>query len=238
MERKEMQENVSDMDWTGLEANINEVGYGVIKSLLTEQECLTLTEAYSQKTLYRKKIIMARHGFGRGEYQYYNYPLPRLIEKARNEIYIKLSTIANKWIDTSSHNTKYPSTLEQYLLKCHEAGQDEPTPLILKYEEGDYNCLHQDLYGDHIFPLQVAILLSKQTKDFTGGEFIVAERSSSLAQAHVVSIDQGDAVIFPVAYRPVKNKRNGYSKVLMRHGVSRIHSGRRFTLGIIFHDSK
>ncbi len=181
---------------------------------------------------------MARHGFGRGEYKYFRYPLPELIGLLRTELYPKLADIANRWNDEMKIAVQYPSRHEDFLARCHAAGQDKPTPLLLQYQEGDYNCLHQDLYGEHVFPIQVAILLSQPDEDFTGGEFILTEQRPRMqSRAEVVPLRRGDAVAFAVHHRPVKGTRGSY-RVNMRHGVSRLRSGQRHTLGIIFHDAK
>ena len=180
---------------------------------------------------------MQRHSFGRGEYQYFRYPLPRVVERLRQEIYPHLSAIANRWRERLDEEGRFPPSLAAYLDHCHKAGQQRPTPLLLKYGPGDYNCLHQDLYGDLVFPVQLTVLLSSPEEDFSGGEFLLVEqRPRAQSRGEVVPLQQGEAVIFPVHHRPVEGSRGPY-RVTMRHGVSRLHSGQRYTLGIIFHDA-
>ncbi len=226
------------LDWTQIESDINELGYATIKNILPPESCLDIQTCYVRDSMFRSHIKMARHGFGQGEYKYYSYPLPPEVERLRREFYPPLAQIANNWNLTNKDNTIYPDDHQTYLEACHSAGQGRPTPLILKYGEGDYNCLHQDLYGAQIFPLQVALLLSQPENDFTGGEFILTEQRPRMqSRVEVVGLDQGDAVIFPVRYRPKQGTRGTY-KVNMRHGVSRVKSGARYTLGIIFHDAE
>ena len=193
---------------------------------------------YPQEDGYRTKIVMARHGFGRGEYKYFAYPLPPLLDELRHALYPKLVPIANRWNKQLGIDVSYPCTLAAFLERCHRAGQTRPTPLILEYGEGDYNCLHQDLYGDHVFPLQIAILLSQPGEDFFGGEFVMTESNPGHQRADVVPLRQGDAVAFTVNQRPAAGKRGTTRKVAMRHGVSRIRSGQRHTVGLIFHDAR
>ncbi|MBN9015305.1 MAG: 2OG-Fe(II) oxygenase, partial [Rhizobiales bacterium] len=187
---------------------------------------------------FRSRIVMARHGFGRGEYKYFNYPLPEPIAHLRPALYAPLSQIANRWNATMGIDVRYPATHDEFLARCHEAGQTRPTPLLLQYVTDDYNCLHQDLYGEHVFPLQVAVLLSEPGRDFTGGEFVLTEQRPRMqSRAEVVPLTQGDAVVFAVHHRPVQGTRGSY-RVNLRHGVSRLRSGHRHTVGIIFHDAK
>jgi hypothetical protein len=193
---------------------------------------------YAEDDLFRSRVVMARHGFGRGEYKYFAYPLPDLLAKMRSDLYPKLAHVANRWNMEMGIAIQYPKVHAEFLRRCHEAGQSRPTPLLLQYEAGDYNCLHQDLYGDHVFPLQVAILLSEPGRDFDGGEFVLTEQRPRMqSRASVVPLRQGDGVVFAVHHRPVRGTRGAY-RVNLRHGVSEIRSGRRHTLGIIFHDSK
>ncbi|RZS78906.1 2OG-Fe(II) oxygenase [Pigmentiphaga kullae] len=224
-------------DWPGIEQSLDAQGNAVLPSLLTAGQCDGLAALYAREDGYRARIVMARHGFGRGEYKYFAYPLPPLLDQLRHALYPRLAPIANRWNRQLKIGAQYPHDLDAYLRRCHEAGQTRPTPLILQYGEGDYNCLHQDLYGDHVFPLQVAILLSEPGRDFTGGEFIMTELSNKGHRADVVALRKGDAVVFTVNQRPAMGRR-GTRKVAMRHGVSRIRSGHRHTVGLIFHDAK
>jgi uncharacterized protein len=225
------------IDWREIEGSLEERGYAVTPPLLNAAECRGLAGLYTQDGAFRSRVIMQRHAFGRGEYQYFRYPLPSLIEGLRHAIYPHLAMIANRWSERLREEARFPSALDAYLAHCHAAGQDRPTPLLLKYKEGDYNCLHQDLYGDLVFPLQLTVLLSDPGKDFSGGEFLLVEqRPRAQSKGEVVPLGQGEAVIFPVHHRPVEGTRGAY-RVTMRHGVSRLRSGRRYTLGIIFHDA-
>ena len=225
------------MDWAGIEADLNAHGCAVIPELLKRSDCLALRDLYPHGDLFRSRIVMARHGFGKGEYKYFRYPLPEKVAELRTELYPHLAGIANRWSEMLGAEERYPSEHAGYLQRCHEAGQTNPTPLLLAYTAGDYNCLHQDLYGDLVFPLQVAVLLS-QPGDFTGGEFLLTEQRPRMqSRAEVVPLGTGDAVVFPVHHRPVRGGRGVY-RVNMRHGVSRIRSGNRHTLGIIFHDAQ
>jgi len=224
-------------DWASIERSLNVHGNAVLLGLLTAEQCNTLAALYPQEEGYRSRIVMARHGFGRGEYKYFAYPLPPLLERLRHELYSWLAPIANRWNLQSGIDVQYPDNLAAFLQRCHQVGQTRPTPLILQYDEGDYNCLHQDLYGDHVFPLQAAILLSEPGRDFTGGEFVMTESSNKAQRADVVALRQGDAAVFTVNQRPAVGRR-GPRKLAMRHGVSRIRSGRRHTLGLIFHDAR
>jgi uncharacterized protein len=212
-------------------------GSAVMPGLLTVEQCNEVAALYCRADGFRARIVMARHGFGRGEYKYFEYPLPTLLDGLRNALYPWLAPIANRWNLQLGIDSQYPNELDPFLQQCHEAGQTRPTPLMLQYGEGDYNCLHQDLYGAHIFPLQVAILLSEPGRDFTGGEFVMTELSCREQRAEVVPLRQGDAVVFTVNQRPAMGRR-GICKVAMRHGVSRVRSGRRYTVGLIFHDAR
>lgn len=229
---------VASFDWNNVVSTLDTNGNAVLPNLLTARQCDELAALYPQETGYRTRVVMARHGFGRGEYKYFAYPLPPLLDQLRHELYPLLTPIANRWNQQLGIEMQYPDELEAFLERCHQAGQIRPTPLILEYGIGDYNCLHQDLYGDHVFPLQVAILLSKPGQDFTGGEFVMTENAADVQRADVVNLRQGDAVVFAVNQRPSAGKRGGTRKVAMRHGVSRIRSGKRHTVGLIFHDSR
>ena len=212
-------------------------GCAVINNVLTPIDCAALIQSYGQDDLFRSRVVMARHGFGRGEYKYFAYPLPRILASLRTTFYPTLATIANRWNEAIGVETMFPREHAEYLQRCHQARQTKPTPLLLQYGEGDYNCLHQDVYGELVFPLQMAFLLSEPGRDFTGGEFVLTEQRPRMqSRAEVVPLKRGDAVVFPVHHRPVKGTRGVY-RVNMRHGVSRLRSGRRYTLGIIFHDA-
>jgi hypothetical protein len=224
-------------DWVGIERSLDAHGNAVLPGLLTAKQCDAIAKFYPQEEGYRARIVMARHGFGRGEYKYFAYPLPPLLDTLRVAVYPMLALIANRWNRQLGIDTQYPEELDAFLQRCHRAGQVKPTPLILEYGEGDYNCLHRDLYGEHVFPLQVAILLSEPGRDFVGGEFVMTETSARRQRADVVALGQGDAVVFTVNQRPAKGQR-GIRKVAMRHGVSCIRSGKRHTVGLIFHDAK
>jgi len=229
--------HIDTFDWNAAEDALNDVGSAVLPSLLTHDACDALTALYPQERLYRSRVVMERHGFGRGEYQYFAYPLPDLIAQLRTALYPPLAAIANRWNQAMDIDVRYPAEHADFLRRCHEAGQLRPTPLILQYGPGDYNCLHQDLYGEHVFPLQVAILLSEPGIDFTGGEFVMTEQRPRMqSRPEVVPLRKGDAVVFAVHHRPVQGTRGTY-RVNMRHGVSRLRSGQRHTVGIIFHDA-
>ncbi|MBI4904775.1 MAG: 2OG-Fe(II) oxygenase [Acidobacteria bacterium] len=213
-------------------------GFAILPRLLNPGECRETAAWYSDSALFRSRVIMARHGFGRGEYQYFDYPLPQRVAALRTEMYERLAPVANRWSEMLKSEVRYPPTHAEFLARCHGAGQTRPTPLLLQYEAGDYNCLHQDLYGEHVFPLQLAVLLSEPGADFTGGEFVLTEQRPRMqTRASVVPLRQGDGVVFAVHHRPVQGTRGVY-RVNMRHGVSPVLSGRRHTLGIIFHDGK
>jgi hypothetical protein len=232
-----IESRVAALNWQEIAASIEAHGAGASGVLLTEEECAGLATSYDTAGLYRSRVVMARHGFGRGEYRYFAYPLPLLVQKLRDALYERLAPVANAWQGALGLPARFPPTHREYLQLCHAAGQRQPTPLILKYGEGDYNCLHQDLYGERVFPLQVAFLLSKPGEDFTGGEFVLTEQRPRMqSRAEVVSLRQGEGVIFPVHHRPVRGTRGIY-RTAMRHGVSRVRSGQRFTIGIIFHDA-
>jgi uncharacterized protein len=229
---------VAAIDWEQAARDLDAQGCAVLKRLLPAEKCRGLAALYSEDKLFRSRIVMGRHGFGRGEYKYFSYPLPHLIAELRPLLYARLYGIANRWNEVIGVDVSYPSSHEAFLTRCHDAGQLRPTPLLLQYVEGDYNCLHQDLYGEHVFPLQVAILLSEPGRDFEGGEFVLTEQRPRMqSRAEVVPLRQGDAVVFAVHVRPVQGTR-GFYRVNMRHGVSRVRSGHRHTLGLIFHDAK
>jgi hypothetical protein len=228
---------VAALDWPRLSTDLDSQGCTVIENLLPSETCRALAVLYDQERRFRSRIVMARHGFGRGEYKYFAYPLPPDVAALRAAFYPKLAPIANRWHEAMKIDTRFPNTHEAFLKRCHAAGQTRPTPLLLRYGPGDYNCLHQDLYGEHVFPLQLAILLSRPKEDFTGGEFVLTEQRPRMqSRAEVVPLRQGDGVIFAVHQRPVQGARGTY-RVTMRHGVSRLRSGQRHTLGIIFHDA-
>jgi hypothetical protein len=228
---------VNAVDWHAAQEELDGFGCATIANLLTPAECDALKAQYASGELYRSRVVMARHGFGRGEYKYYAYPLPEMIGSLRNAVYPHLVPIANRWNEIMRIDTRYPPDHAAFIDRCHAAGQLRPTPLILQYAQGDYNCLHQDLYGEHVFPLQLAILLSVPGRDFTGGEFVMTEQRPRMqSRAEVVPLAQGDAVIFAVHHRPVNGTRGAY-RVNLRHGVSRLRSGHRHTVGIIFHDA-
>ena len=225
------------IDWTRIAGELDAQGAAIIDGLLSPDECRALIATYPDDAAFRSKVVMARHGFGRGEYKYFAYPLPPLIGELRAAIYPQLAPIANRWAVDLATDVRFPDTHAEFLARCHAAGQVRPTPLLLAYEAGDYNCLHQDLYGEHVFPLQVAILLSEPGRDFTGGEFVMTEQRPRMqSRPMVVPLTRGDAVVFAVHHRPVQGTRGVY-RVQLRHGVSQLRAGRRFTTGIIFHDA-
>ena len=232
------EERVAALDWHSIREDLDTRGSAMGKQLLTPGQCRKMASLYSDEALFRSRVVMKQHGFGRGEYKYFSYPLPPLIADLRLAFYPRLAPIANRWNAVLGLETRYPATHADFLARCHAAGQARPTPLLLQYRTGDYNCLHQDLYGEHVFPLQVAILLSEPERDFTGGEFVLTEQRPRMqSRPEVVPLRQGDAVIFAVHHRPVPGTRGMY-RVNLRHGVSRIRSGLRHTLGVIFHDAQ
>ena len=229
---------VEAIDWTQATSDLDALGCAVLKGLLAPEECRELAGLYPDENNFRSRVVMGRHGFGRGEYKYFSYPLPDLIAGLRPALYTKLQGVANRWNEAMGIDIRYPESHDAFLKRCHEAGQVRPTPLLLQYGAGDYNCLHQDLYGEHAFPLQVAILLSEPGRDFTGGEFVLTEQRPRMqSRPEVVPLTQGDAVAFAVHVRPVQGTR-GFYRVNLRHGVSRLRSGHRHTVGVIFHDAK
>lgn len=220
-----------------LDTQLAEQGFAHVQGLITPAQCREMTALYAADDLFRSHIVMARHGFGRGEYKHFRYPLPEPIARLREAFYPVLAAVANHWQRQLGGDLHYPPSLAQFLQRCHAAGQTRPTPLLLRYEPGDFNCLHQDVYGAMLFPLQAAILLSQPTDDFTGGEFVLTEqRPRQQSRATVVPLRQGDAVVFPVRERPVEGTRGVY-RAQLRHGVSRLLQGSRYTLGLIFHDA-
>jgi uncharacterized protein len=229
---------IDDFDWNALAQSLDDHGNAVLPGLLTPADCDALARLYSSDDAFRTRVVMARHGFGRGEYKYFDYPLPDLVTSLRTALYQRLVPLANRWNQSMNIDVRYPPEHGAFVERCHAAGQSRPTPLLLQYETGDYNCLHQDLYGEHVFPIQVVCLLSQPDRDFTGGDFVLTEQRPRLqSRVEVVPLRQGDAVAFAVHHRPVRGTRGAY-RVNMRHGVSRLRSGRRHTLGIIFHDAK
>lgn len=225
------------LDWRRIEDDLNQYGCAVVPGLLDADACAALAARYDDAAHFRSRVVMQRHGFGQGEYQYFAYPLPDLVAALREQLYSPLAAIANRWQAAMGVDGRFPLAYGDFLARCHAAGQTRPTPLLLRYREGDYNCLHQDLYGEHVFPLQLAVLLSRPQDDFTGGEFVLTEQRPRMqSRVEVVPLAQGDAVLFPVAQRPVNGTRGSY-RVNMRHGVSRLRTGLRHTLGIIFHDA-
>ena len=228
--------NLSDR-FGGLEDELNERGCALLPALLDADDCTAIAALYAREEGFRSRVVMQRHGFGRGEYRYFAYPLPGLVAALRAGVYPRLAPIANRWHAAMGIGVRFPATHAEFIARCHAAGQTRPTPLLLQYGAGDYNCLHQDLYGEQIFPIQVAILLSAPQRDFTGGELVLTEQRPRMqSRARVVALRQGDAVAFAVQHRPVRGAR-GFYRVNMRHGVSELRSGQRRTLGIIFHDA-
>ena len=224
-------------DWPRVLQQLDAQGHAMLPGLLTPDACDRVASLYDRPALFRSKVTMARHGFGRGEYQYFAYPLPAPVGELREALYPRLAPLANRWNESMGIEVRYPERHADFLERCHRAGQLRPTPLLLRYGAGDYNCLHQDLYGEQVFPLQVAVLLSEPWRDFSGGEFVLTEQRPRMqSRPHVVPLCQGDAVIFAVHHRPVRGSRGSY-RVNLRHGVSELRSGRRHTLGLIFHDA-
>jgi uncharacterized protein len=232
-----MRMGASSIDWTVVGQELDAYGCATIPQLINARSCSETASLWEERHRFRSEVVMARHGYGSGAYRYFDYPLPPPVAELRSALYPPLAAIANRWAERLGTGTHYPDRHEEFLARCQAAGQIRPTPLILRYEAGDWNALHQDVYGEHVFPLQVAILLSRPGDDFTGGEFVLSEQRPRLqSRAEVVPLSQGDAVIFPVRERPVRG-RSGWHRVNMRHGVSRVRSGLRLTLGIIFHDA-
>jgi hypothetical protein len=230
-------ERLNGVAWQRVEADLDAYGGAMLERLLTPHECEAVTAMYPDDAAFRSRIVMTQHGFGRGEYKYFRYPLPDLVERLRMDLYPRLAPIANRWNEALRIDVRYPERHTEFLQRCHDAGQPRPTPLLLQYGEGDYNCLHQDLYGEHVFPIQVAVLLSEPDRDFAGGDFVLTEQRPRMqSRVEVVPLRQGDAVAFAVHHRPVQGTRGTY-RVTLKHGVSRIRRGHRHTLGIIFHDA-
>lgn len=235
---RSIEARLATLDWQRIAASLDAEGCAHIGAVLSPAECRSLAAMYDDDARFRSRIVMTRHGFGRGEYKYFAAPLPEVVAALRTALYPPLAAIANRWNAALGVEVRYPEAHEDFLARCRRAGQTKPTPLLLRYGEGDYNCLHQDLYGEQVFPLQVAFLLSEPARDFTGGEFVLTEQRQRMqSRAEVVPLGQGNGVIFPVHHRPVQGKRGVY-RVTMRHGVSRVRSGHRHTLGVIFHDAR
>ncbi len=230
-------ERVAQLDWARTASDLDTQGWAVLPTLLTTDACDQIAGLYGPGEDFRSHVVMARHGYGRGEYRYFAYPLPPIVQTLRTMLYPRLAPIANAWHTRMGVEARFPPEHEAYLKRCHVAGQTRPTPLLLQYGRGDYNCLHQDLYGDLVFPLQVAVLLSEPGADFEGGEFVITEQRPRMqSRASVVPLGKGDAVLFAVNSRPVRGARGDY-RVALRHGVSTIRAGHRHTLGLIFHDA-
>lgn len=226
------------IDWSRLASDLDEQGWAILPRLLQDRECAAIVALYDREQGFRSKVVMARHGFGRGEYKYFAYPLPAHVQALRTHLYLRLAPIADRWHEAMGTQIRFPANHADFIERCHDAGQTRPTPLLLRYVKDDYNCLHQDLYGEHAFPLQVAALLDEPGKDFAGGEFVLAEQRPRMqSRPAVVPLGKGDAVVFAVSSRPVRGAR-GFHRVNLRHGVSKLRSGRRHTLGIIFHDAR
>lgn len=234
----DIRKRIAAIDWEQVSRDLDAEGHALIEHVLSRDESEAISSLFQNDDLFRSRVVMERHRFGRGEYKYFKYPLPEIVTSLRTLVYPNLVPIANRWNKALGSDARYPAQHADYIERCHEAGQYKPTPLLLQYEAGDYNCLHQDLYGEHVFPLQLAILLSSPERDFTGGEFVLTEQRPRMqSRPIVVPLRQGDAVVFAVHHRPVQGAKSVY-RVNLRHGVSRIRSGHRHTLGIIFHDAR
>jgi hypothetical protein len=230
--------HIGKLDWGQIAKDLDANGCALIEGLMPRHGCAALARSYSRQDIFRSRVVMSQHGFGRGEYKYFSYPLPATVASLRTAFYRRLVSIANRWNSALGTAVRYPASHLEFIARCHAAGQVRPTPLLLQYDVDDYNCLHQDLYGEHVFPLQVAVLLSEPGRDFTGGEFVLTEQRPRMqSRPQVVPLRQGDAVVFAVCHRPVKGTRGSY-RATMRHGVSRLRSGKRHTVGIIFHDAE
>jgi uncharacterized protein len=234
---RDFSHGIKVFDWERVSNDLDAQGCAIIENLVTSEECDALVRLYAMEDIFRSRVVMGHHGFGRGEYKYFRYPLPGIISGLRTSIYPRLVPVANRWNEAMGIDVRYPAKHPDFIKRCHAAGQLRPTPLLLQYTPGDYNCLHQDLYGEHVFPIQVTILLSEPGRDFTGGEFVLTEQRPRMqSRPEVVPLRQGDAVAFAVHHRPVQGTRGVY-RVNLRHGVSRLRSGHRHTAGIIFHDA-
>jgi hypothetical protein len=233
-----LSERLAQLSWTHLASDLDASGMARVPALLSIGECRALAASYDNAALFRSRIVMAQHGFGCGEYQYFAYPLPALVQQLRDALYAPLAQVANRWHEALKLPARFPASHAQFLAHCHAAGQKRPTPLLLKYTAGDFNCLHQDLYGDEVFPLQLTLLLSQPRIDFYGGEFVLTEQKPrAQSRVEVVPLERGDALIFASRYRPGHGAR-GVQRLSMRHGVSRLRDGERYTLGIVFHDAR
>lgn len=238
MSAQDIGSRVDAYDWTTVAAHLDAHGWAPLPKLLTVDETAGLAELYDDDRRFRSHVVMARHGFGRGEYKYFAYPLPGPIADLRTALYTRLVPTANRWNEAMGIDVRYPDAHAEFIARCHQAGQTKPTPLLLRYREGDFNALHQDVYGEHVFPLQAMVLLSAPGKSFTGGEFVLTEQRPRMqSRAEVVPLDRGDGLVWAVRHRPVRGTRGAY-RVNMRHGVSRLRSGHRHTVGVIFHDAK
>jgi hypothetical protein len=234
---RDFSHGIKVFDWERVSNDLDAQGCALIENLVTSEECDALVRLYAMEDIFRSRVVMGHHGFGRGEYKYFRYPLPGIISGLRTSIYPRLVPVANRWNEAMGIDARYPAKYPDFIKRCHAAGQLRPTPLLLQYTPGDYNCLYQDLYGEHVFPIQVTILLSEPGRDFTGGEFVLTEQRPRMqSRPEVVPLRQGDAVAFAVHHRPVQGARGVY-RVNLRHGVSRLRSGHRHTAGIIFHDA-
>ena len=238
MSPPDLPERLGRIDWQRAFRDLDAQGFTTLPALLRGDECESTAALYERDDGFRSRVVMARHGFGKGEYKYFAHPLPPLVSELRRDLFPRLATLANRWNEAFGSEVRFPADLSTFLARCHAAGQTRPTPLLLRYGEGDYNCLHQDVYGEHVFPLQTAVLLSTPGRDFTGGEFVMTEQRPRMqSRPMVVPLGRGDAVVFAVRHRPVAGTRGTY-RVSLRHGVSRIVSGNRHTLGVIFHDAR
>ena len=232
-----IEQRVGAIDWPRVSTELDAQGWALLPNLLSPAEADLIAGLYGREEGFRSRVVMARHGFGRGEYKYFSYPLPHLVQALRTSAYGRLAPIANRWHERMGRDVRFPDDHAAFLERCHKAGQRRPTPLLLRYGQDDYNCLHRDLYGEHVFPLQIAILLDQPGEDFTGGEFVMTEQRPRMqTRAMVLPLRKGDAAVFAVAGRPVKGVRGDY-QVQLNHGVSKLHAGRRHTLGVIFHDA-